>query len=484
MSRSFFIFVTYLLLFPSLAVANDLGLARLSLIKGDVQIISQDSGDWSPAFVNMPLIEGDRLWISENSKLEIQVKGRVFLRADEQSSIDILSLKNDAVQLYLDHGHIYLNNHRGGVETFQVDTPLSSVRMYDNCIMLLDVEENNTIDVQSLQGYVYVENREGKTRIASGSALTLRPDGTAELAPIGSPDEWETWNRDLDMQRMAGGESSRYLPDILQDYASDFDQNGRWVYESEYGYVWNPTAIIADWVPYREGFWKWIQGQYVWISEEPWGWTPYHFGRWTYVNGIGWCWVPPAIDDVYWGPGYVGWVDAPDYVGWVPLAPGDIYYGYGYYGPGSINITEINVQSIVIMTPRNAKIPNCVTMLKRDTFGMPRPLPLKFRINPFLKNRDGFLPPAVRPRQPVHGKPRIVEPGRKQPPDRIQRIIPAEVKVERKLTTERGSSIFKPRSQKPMVLKHLKEPKVINRHIKPLVPVDNNEKPRKNNEHK
>jgi Family of unknown function (DUF6600)/FecR protein len=484
MRGSIHLLVTFMLLFPSLAVAEDLGLARLSLIQGNVQILSQDNGEWSPATINMPLFEGDRLWAPENSKLEIQVSGRFYLRVDEQSSVDLLSLKSDAVQLYIDHGHIYLNNRRGGVETVQVDTPLSSIRTYDNAIMLLDVEEDNTIDVQSLQGYVYVENREGKTRIASGSALTIRPDGTAELAPIGTPDEWETWNRDLDMQRMAGGESSRYLPDALQDFASDLDQNGRWVYVSEYGYVWNPASISAGWAPYREGYWRWIQGQYVWISDEPWGWAPYHYGRWAFVNGFGWCWVPPTADDVYWGPGYVSWVDSPDYVGWIPLAPGDIYYGYGYYGPGSINITTINVQTIVVLPPRNAKIHNSITLLKRDTFGTPRPLPLMFRDNPFLKHRDEFLPPAVKPKQPAHIKPRIVEPGRKQPPERIQRIRPAEIKVERKLMKQRESSVFKPNSRKPLVLKQMKEPKVINRHIKPPVRVEKNEKSHTLNERK
>jgi hypothetical protein len=482
MRKSVYIIVTFILLIPSLSVAEDLGLARLSMIQGNVQIASQDNGEWSMASVNMPLIEGDRLWVPESSKIEIQVNGRVYIRADEQSSIDFLSLKTDAVQLYTDHGHIYLNNSRGGVETVQIDTPESSIHTYDNSIMLLDIDESNTINVQSLQGYVYVENRDGKTRIASGSALTIIPDGTAELAPIGTPDEWEAWNRDLDTQRLAGGGSSRYLPDALQDYASDFDQNGRWVYVSEYGYVWNPDSTAADWAPYREGYWKWIQGQYVWISDEPWGWVPYHYGRWAYVNGYGWCWVPPAIDDVYWGPGFVSWVDTPDYVGWIPLAPGDIYYGYGYYGPGSVNITTINVQTIVVMPPRNARIRNSVTLLTRDTFGTLRPIPMKFKDNPFLKHREDFIPPALKPRKPRPIKPRIIEPGQNQPPQRIQRVKPAEIKEERKLIKNREASVFKPRSQKPLVLKQLKEPKVIKRHMKPPIRVEKNEKPLKKNE--
>ena len=470
--------IALILLFPSLAVADDLGLARLSLIRGDVQIITQDNEEWAPASLNMPLNEGDRLWVSENSRLEIQVSGGVYLRADERTSIDILSLKSDAMQLYMEHGHIYLANRRGGIQTVQVDTPQSSIRSYDNSIMLLDVAEDSMTEVQSLKGYVYAENREGKTRIASGSALTIRPDGTAELSPIGNPDEWETWNRDLDMQRMVGGESSRYLPDALQEYSSDFDRNGRWVYVRDYGYVWNPTITVAEWAPYSQGYWKWMRGQYVWISYEPWGWAPYHYGRWTSVIGMGWCWVPPSIDDVYWGPGYVGWVNTPDYIGWIPLAPGEIYYGYGYYGPKSINITTINVNTIIAVPFRNVPVRNSVTVLRRDTFGTPKPLPVKPKENPFLTHRDVFLPPpALKPGKPHPIQPRIIEPAHQQPPERIQRIRPAEIKIERKLIKERDASVFRPESQKPLVIKQLKEPKVINRNSKPPARPEKKEKP-------
>jgi len=473
--------VAFIVLLPSLALSQELGLMRLRLIQGSVQIMNQETGDWAPASINMPLNEGDRLWVPENSRLEIQVHGGVYIRADEQSSIDILSLSSDAMQLYMDHGHLYIHNRRGGIQTVQIDTPQSSIRSYDNSIMLLDVEEDSTTEVQSLKGYVYAESREGKTRISSGSALTLRPDGTAELAPIGTSDEWETWNRDLDLQLMTVGESSRYLPDALQQYSSDFDQNGRWIYVNEYGYIWNPTVIASEWAPYREGYWRLISGHYAWISHEPWGWVPFHYGRWAHVMGIGWCWVPPSIDDIYWGPGYVGWVNTPEYVAWVPLAPGEIYYGYGYYGPRSVNITTIGINAIVAKPFINAPIFHSVTVVKRDAFGTRRPVPLQPRENPFLKHRDGYIPPppAMHPEKPLPIHPRIVEPAAKQPPERIQRIKPAEIKRERQLVKEREASVFKQQPQKPLPLKQLKEPKVINRNIKPPAPQDKKEKPRK-----
>jgi hypothetical protein len=454
-----YLVLVFILLSPSVVFSEDLGLMRLSLIRGNVQILTQDNEDWTPASINMPLNEGDRLWVAEDSRIELQVEGGVYVRADERTSLDILSVGGNAMQLYMDQGHLYINNRRGGIQTVQVDTPQSSIRSYDNSIMLLDIQEDSTTEVQTLKGYLHAENKEGKTTIGSGNALTIRPDGTAELAPIGTPDEWEKWNMDRDRQLVVWGESSRYLPDALHEYSSDFDQYGRWVYVSEYGYIWNPGMTAVDWVPYREGYWQWVRGRYVWISYEPWGWAPYHYGRWAYVTGTGWCWVPPAINEIYWGPGYVGWVNTPEYIGWVPLAPGEIYYGYGYYGPRSINITTVNVNTIVVQHYRNVPVRNSVTVVARDTFGTRERVLMRPVENPFVVHRDRFLPPASKPEPRTSMQQRM--PEVKRPPDRIRQAAPAEIKVQRKLEREPEASVFRPGSPKQLPTRQLKEPKVV-----------------------
>jgi hypothetical protein len=104
--------VVFIMLLPSAAFSEDSGPMRLSLIQGNVQIITQDNADWTPASINMPLYEGDRLWIPEDSRLEIQVEGGVYVRAEERTSLDIISLGADAMQLYTDGGHLYINNRR------------------------------------------------------------------------------------------------------------------------------------------------------------------------------------------------------------------------------------------------------------------------------------------------------------------------------------------------------------------------------------
>lgn len=505
-----YIMLALLVLSSSSALAEDQVFMRVSLVKGEVLVSGKDLPDWSDAAVNTPLTEGDRLWVPEDGRTELQLQGGFYVRLDEMSSLDVLSLEDGSIQLYLDQGHAYFNNIRGGIKVVQLDTPLTSVRSYDNSIMMLDVSEDGKTDVSVLKGYAYAETRAGAARVSAGNTLTITADGTAELSPIGPLDEWERWNQERDNELLAWGESARYLPDELHEYSSDLDTSGRWVYASDYGYVWTPVITGVDWAPYTVGRWVWLRGNYVWISYEPWGWVPYHYGRWVFVARFGWCWIPPVRGAVYWGPGWVGWVVTPTYLGWVPLAPGEVYYGYGYYGPGSVNIINVNINTIVVnRNYKNIHVKNSVTVIDRNDFEKGRWKPVKVkedRENPFLERRPPkaeFVPPRVRPakqfllpepavprevrpprereerkeralkeererRFPAPGPspelkppPEAREPERRRPPERVMKTRPEDVKVQRRFVKEKEASAFKPERPADLPVLQKKEPKVI-----------------------
>ena len=403
-----YLMILVFLLFPLAVHASDMGLLRMSLIEGDVQVLIKDTTDWTDATINIPLNEGDRLWVPDGGKAELQIRGGVFVRGDGNTALDILSADQASAQFYLDRGHTYINNRRGGIKTVQIDTPLSSVRSYDNSVMMLDVSEDGVTELSVLKGYATVESRVGATRVGAGRTLTIRGENDAEIAPIDAPDAWERWNTDRDSKLTAWGESARYLPDELHEYSADFDDNGRWDYVSDYGYVWIPAVTVVDWAPYTVGRWVWLRGNYVWIAYDPWGWAPYHYGRWVFASSRGWCWVPPAAGGVYWGPGYVGWIVTQGYVAWVPLGPGEVYYGYGYYGPGSVNITTVNINTVVVNRAYvNARHGHAVTVVKRETFGTGRREFVRTEGNPFLdaqrehKRDIALAPPPVRPTRPI-----------------------------------------------------------------------------------
>ena len=92
---------------------------------------------------------------------------------------------------------------------------------------------------------------------------------------------------------------------------------GQWFQEPSYGWCWTPYDISADWRPYSDGHWEYTDYGWSWVSNEMWGWAPYHYGRWFFDDSYGWVWVPGT----QWAPAWVAWRYGDDYVGWAPLPP-------------------------------------------------------------------------------------------------------------------------------------------------------------------
>jgi hypothetical protein len=444
------IIATALLLLPAYAISANLGYMHINLMEGDVQIKTPEAGDWGLAAVNAPLEEGDQVWIPEGGRAEFQLNTGTYIRLDENSALQVLSMDKDSSQFYLSQGHayIYYGAPEGGV--IQVDTPDASTRAFNMAIFRIDIPDQYT-DVAVYKGYVEIENEVGNTRINAGEMLSLGRDTDGEVAPMGPPDEWEKWNEARDDRTLERGEGYRYLPPGLRAYSYDFDSYGRWVDVPEYGHCWTPTvAIGSGWAPYREGRWIWSGGEYVWVAYEPWGWAPYHYGRWAFVARLGWCWIPPAAGAVYWGPGYVGWVRTADYVAWVPLAPGEIYYGRGYYGPHSVNIINVNTNEVRINTVyRNVYVVNGVTVVDRSTFATPshRIVHLKANIirdRIFVKSNISVGTPAIRPDKASYFMSAKRVPAAKLPPKHIRDLRIKELKRSRPFVKAPHRSVLKP----------------------------------------
>ena len=120
----------------------------------------------------------------------------------------------------------------------------------------------------------------------------------------------------------ASAQSTRYFDEPLSPY-------GYWIDDPVYGRVWRPRETPADWRPYTYGRWVYTSEYgWVWVSEEPWGWVVYHYGRWVWTGRYGWVWI--AGDE--WGPSWVEWCSGGGYVSWAPMPPDPYWQGASYYG--------------------------------------------------------------------------------------------------------------------------------------------------------
>jgi hypothetical protein len=432
--------------FSAGASAEDLGALRLGQMDGDVQIQSVGMDEWLPATVNLPLRAADRLWVPQGASAQIEGREGSVIRLDGESSLEIVSVEKDALQLYLSSGQAYLNFQKRGDFMLQIDTPVSSFRTYDDAILNVVLDRSGNVDLSVFRGEVLAENSNGEVRVKAGRTYTV-DEGTPFLTEIDSLSDWERWNREQDEALAESDDDSEYLPPELSVYGRDLNRNGRWVSTREYGYVWTPTMHVSvDWAPYRHGRWVWIGNDYVWIGNEPWGWAPYHYGRWSHVSSYGWCWVPPRRNEVYWGPGYVSWIQTTSDVAWVPLAPYEVYYGHGNYGPFSVNIIDIDIYTVVPGRHyRNARVRDAVTVVHRDAFLSGRYRDGRHRDNPFLHEKIHFGRPRLEP-QRLTRMPAIKEiPHDKRPPAHFRSMSGrGKEGGARPMVKDRDRSVFKP----------------------------------------
>ena len=77
---------------------------RISLIKGEVSLKRNGNSDWERARLNFPLVEGDTVSTDRESRLEIQIDARNFVRLESNSILRIVTLRDEGVALSVVEG--------------------------------------------------------------------------------------------------------------------------------------------------------------------------------------------------------------------------------------------------------------------------------------------------------------------------------------------------------------------------------------------
>jgi hypothetical protein len=315
--------------------------ARLGYIDGEVTIAPAGSEEWAEAALNRPLTSGDRLWVENRGRAELQI-GSAAVYLDGDTGFGFIELDDGVLQASLTEGAATIRVRRlAEGETIQVETPHSTV-------VLNRVGEYH-LEVDKSADRTVVKTRNGEAEVKGGNQhFTVRDNErgiftgletlSGRVESLGPRTAFESWANDRD-GRNERSKSAQYVSRDVVGY-EDLDDNGEWVSEPEYGYVWRPTYVSSTWAPYRYGRWVFVSPWgWSWIDDARWGYAPSHYGRWASIRDR-WCWVPGPrhIRPVY-APALVGWVGGPSVgvsvsfgnVGWYPLGPRDMFYpGYRY----------------------------------------------------------------------------------------------------------------------------------------------------------
>ncbi len=361
------------------------GVARLSVMNGEVSVRRGDSGDLVAAAVNAPLVITDRVLTGPSSRAELQFDYANMLRIGANGEVRLSELESKRYQIQIAVGTTTFRVLRDSDAQVELSTPSVALRPVGRGIYRVTVHEDGSVEITVRAGEAEILTPRGSERLGAGRTVLAR--GTANdpevqiVAGMGM-DEWDRWNdnRDRDLER---SQAYNYVsPDVYG--AEDLDNQGTWVDVPSYGQVWRPT-VVDGWAPYRNGRWAWVDYYgWTWVSYDSWGWAPYHYGRWFNQPGFGWCWWPGGRGHTYWRPALVAFFGFGGRggvgfgfgnVGWVPLAPHEPFhpwYGRGYYGRSTLAMNGFVNGANIMSSYRNARVSNGITGVASENFGRGR----------------------------------------------------------------------------------------------------------------
>jgi hypothetical protein len=340
---------------------TDQGVARISLIHGDVSTQRGDSGDWSAAVLNQPVMTGDKVSTGDNARTELQLDFANILRLGPNSKANIANLTQKDIQIQLGEGIANYTVSKDSEAEPEIDTPNVSVHpAHQDGVFRIEVHPDGDTIVIVRQGEAQIATPQGSTEVRSGEMATIRGNADSAQYKISSApdrDAWDQWNSDRD--HLIQNASSWRHTNRRYTGSQDLDAYGRWQKVPDYGDVWVPNEPDG-WVPYRDGTWTY-QPYYgwTWVGYEPWGWAPYHYGRW-FPYGNSWAWWPGPVYAGYnpfWAPAYVsfwGWGGGFGFgfgfggwggFGWLPIGPCDFFHPWwgGYRGRfGVVNVYNVH----------------------------------------------------------------------------------------------------------------------------------------------
>jgi hypothetical protein len=334
---------------------------RVSFISGTLAFYGPGDSDWSAAKVNYPIAAGEWFATDPQSRAEIRIGAQTIDIAGD-TQLDIADLGNRVIKAGVTQGRIDVNMRQFGPdESVEIDIPRGGVWLLQRGIY--DIETgaaDQPTRIAVFEGSARFVGGGADLIIRAGDAVVLSGNDTvAATVERATVDDFVKWcrSRDYHQERLA---APYHVPPAMTGF-EELDAYGGWDTVPDYGAVWYPKSVPADWAPYRDGHWVWVEPWgWNWVDAEPWGFAPFHYGRWARIDER-WGWVPGNfVPQPVYAPALVAFIEDPGIgpsapletgpaVGWFPLAPGEVYWPNYTRDPvyiRNVNIANVSVTNI------------------------------------------------------------------------------------------------------------------------------------------
>ena len=269
---------------PALAQSDPPGrVGRIAWISGDVYLSGPEADGLVAAPLNQPLTSGDVVTTGSGARAEIEI-GAMTLRIDADSRVVFARIDDAGVRVALDGGRIIAKLPTEEIRRdFALDGGNGRFQARKTGVYRFDRDDAGGVVATAYFGALWFESRDTAFDLKAGESARVWSDdaGRVEYRVASSvQDEFTQWSAARDEQQADLLPSIHVSPEMTG--AQDLETWGDWAETPEYGAVWFPRAVAADWLPYRNGHWTWIAPWgWTWIGREPWGFAPYHYGRWA-----------------------------------------------------------------------------------------------------------------------------------------------------------------------------------------------------------
>ena len=154
--------------------APDHGVARLSLMNGNVSVAHGDTGDLTAAVINAPLVATDRVLTAENSRAEIQFDGLNMVRLAPMTEVRLGELQYKRYLVQVAQGTVTLRVMRDSDAQVEVSTPNSSLRPLRQGTYRITVHGDGTSEVTVRDGDADLYSPSGSEPIRAGTTVMSR----------------------------------------------------------------------------------------------------------------------------------------------------------------------------------------------------------------------------------------------------------------------------------------------------------------------
>ena len=198
---------------PQNSGAPQRGVARISVMNGQVSVRRGDSGEWVAGILNAPLMVDDRVAAGQGSRAEVQFDSTNLIRVGANAEIRLATLDYGHYGVQVAHGTVTYRMLRDSHVQVELDTPTVSVRPLHMGVYRIYVKEDGQTEITVRLGDAEIYTPRGVEQLRAGQTMLARgtsADPEFRVVPAIAIDEWDRWNEHRDHELLSSRALATY----------------------------------------------------------------------------------------------------------------------------------------------------------------------------------------------------------------------------------------------------------------------------------